>query len=809
MEMMTAYAGLRSRWARVAMLTMVVAAASGGLAETAQAETWANEHDLSCDTRPGVRGTFIFDPGACNSIPQERFAQDPAFVNYYGVRGFDRNFLTWAPTHVISPGAAPWSDCGTGTPHPGAFCPVGTGFHPFNAVVTNNQLTAREYNGAFIAVICGNYSQSGTSGPIPHISGTKFEDRNGNFVRDGGEPGLGGVRITLIRDGVDITSTTTAGDGSYDFPLDVNANANQGPGTYTLREDVPAGFRQTRTPGAIGVGYAIGAHNFTGNDFGNERLTDIVVDKTALKPVTIAGEDLQWALTVTSRGLFATPDVVVEDDVPTAVADILDVDPACTRTGLQLRCALGTMAPGEVRVLHFRTPLPPNLDPGRHIENCADVTSSYRDSNPADNHDCAETVVDTRANLVTTKAVSTTEADGGSPISYTITVRNNGPSDARAVTLDDPVAPDVAILSVVADAGTCTVVVQSISCAFGILVPGASRTVTVTGRAKGTPPVFTDPTHGDHQVTVGKKSDQMSLRAGETVTQTVQCEPGWIATDGSTRVASVDQGTGDPTSIKVLESRAVALGTYRFTVRNDASGRAQVQLFVVCLSPTTSVNNGHLHALVTQDPVSSTRTLPVGPRQTITVAVPLDYRAIAPGFVVTSGKARLIASEPTADGWALTFNVTEAAGVTAAVRPLQRRVSELTGVAGIPNHSHELGLRHIEKTVTVPAHGTLETSLSCADDEKGIVKSFDFDGITGDEPQPKIRVFRLYNPTSAVLPAALDLECLANRTSGGTDEQGLVVNTATAASSTVDPDPTDNAASATFVVYRALGSAGI
>ncbi len=194
----------------------------------------------------------------------------------------------------------------------------------------------------------------------------------------------------------------------------------------------------------------------------------------------------------------------------------------------------------------------------------------------------------------------------------------------------------------------------------------------------------------------------MSLLAGQTVIQNVQCDAGAIATDGSTRVASVDQGTGDPSSLKVIESRAVARDTYRFTVRNDATGRAQVQLFVVCLSPTTSVNDHHVHELVTLAPVTSSQTLAGPGRQTITLAVPLDHRAIAPGFVVSAGAARLVASEPTPEGWALTFDVPATADVMAEVRPLRRRVAE------VANHSHQLGFRHIAKTVTVPARSTLQ-----------------------------------------------------------------------------------------------------
>jgi hypothetical protein len=73
-----------------------------------------------------------------------------------------------------------------------------------------------------------------------NISGQVFNDLDGNGVKDGGEPGLAGVVVTLDRnaDGtVDATRRTNA-SGNYTF-------ANLGPGTYRVREKTPAASLQT------------------------------------------------------------------------------------------------------------------------------------------------------------------------------------------------------------------------------------------------------------------------------------------------------------------------------------------------------------------------------------------------------------------------------------------------------------------------------------------------------------------------------------------------------------------------------------
>ena len=800
--MRPAHAGQALRRVHVAIATLV-AAAMLVVAPPAQADTWANENALACDGQAGVRATFIFDPGTCNFMAQDRVAQDD-LAGYYIDHGFDRNFLNWAPTHEIFAGGALWAGCLPGAAHPGQLCPRGIDFGPLNGNVLNGRITAREWNGAFIALVCGNFSAQHGSGPVPRIAGTKYEDRNGNGVRDAGEPGLGGVRVTLARDGVDVASTTTASDGGYAFALNSNADARLRPGTYSLREDVQDGFRQTARPGAIGVGYAIADHTFSGNDFGNQRMTDLVMEKLAGKAVTIAGEDLEWTLRVTSHGVFDTPDVVVDDELPDAVSDVLDLDPACTLSGRHIHCVLGTLAPGAQRSLRFRTKLRADLDKDSTVVNRATVDSSYPDSNPSDNGDSDDTVVDTRADLVTSKTVSTLRADGGSPVGYVVTIRNDGPSDARDVVLRDPVPSAVEIVSTTPGPPTCTVAGQVLTCALGRLRPGESRTVAIDGRAKGTPPRTPTPGNGDHHLYVDKAETYFALDAGETRTTDLTCNGGAIATDGSPRVAGVDQGTGTLADVKVLEARAISRGTYRFRLRNDATGRAQGQLYVTCLSATTVGGNGPGHALLTLDPVTATRTLAPG-RRTIALSVPLDHRAIAPSFAIESGVARLVATEPTADGWALTFDVTDEAVVTAAVTPLRRRVSEVDG------HSHLLALSHVERSVVVPANSTIDATVSCADDAKGIVASFDLPepiANIGNEPQPKSRSFRLRNGGAQDATAELDLECLGDRTGPEVDFEGVVENTATASSTTVDPDPGDNAASVSFVVDRAAGSAG-
>jgi hypothetical protein len=94
------------------------------------------------------------------------------------------------------------------------------------------------------------------------IAGVKFEDEDGDGVKDQGEPGLEGWTIQLdldADDSVDLTTQTVA-DGSYSF-------ADVGPGTHRIREVLQQGWTQTTAdPDDVTV---VSGDDVSGVDFGN------------------------------------------------------------------------------------------------------------------------------------------------------------------------------------------------------------------------------------------------------------------------------------------------------------------------------------------------------------------------------------------------------------------------------------------------------------------------------------------------------------------------------------------------------------
>ncbi|GAB3908882.1 hypothetical protein GCM10029964_109430 [Kibdelosporangium lantanae] len=236
-----------------------------GLATTASATVlWADEAAM-IGNNP-YRDTYVYRLPIGSTISYEQFAV-PDVTAFYTSHGFDRNFMYWAPIEAIDRPQEIWNGC---TGNAGGLCQnLHNGVQTIFDEVSAGQIHVKKWNDSFIGVACGNWHNAGP-GPVPTISGTKYEDVNGNGVRDTGEPGLAGWTIDLSLNGSPVTSTTTDANGDYTFALNANT-LPVGAGTYTLTERQQPGWVRSQAPDPVPVGYGAGQNSFGGNNFGNYR----------------------------------------------------------------------------------------------------------------------------------------------------------------------------------------------------------------------------------------------------------------------------------------------------------------------------------------------------------------------------------------------------------------------------------------------------------------------------------------------------------------------------------------------------------
>jgi parallel beta-helix repeat protein len=96
--------------------------------------------------------------------------------------------------------------------------------------------------------------------PTGTITGTVFHDLDRDGVRDSGEPGIGGVTVTLTLPNASTATTTTAGDGSYLF-------GTLPAGDHAVSAPPAAAGKALFTPSPLNVTLAVGETR-TGIDFG-------------------------------------------------------------------------------------------------------------------------------------------------------------------------------------------------------------------------------------------------------------------------------------------------------------------------------------------------------------------------------------------------------------------------------------------------------------------------------------------------------------------------------------------------------------
>jgi len=82
---------------------------------------------------------------------------------------------------------------------------------------------------------------------------------------------------------------------------------------------VPAGYRQTQAPAATFVDYGAADTTFGGRDFGNQKVADVQLHKTADRTAYDGGDLVTYTLVSHNAGPSAAPDVTVDDDVPAGV----------------------------------------------------------------------------------------------------------------------------------------------------------------------------------------------------------------------------------------------------------------------------------------------------------------------------------------------------------------------------------------------------------------------------------------------------------------------------------------------------------
>ncbi|MBI5506042.1 MAG: DUF11 domain-containing protein [Deltaproteobacteria bacterium] len=271
-----------------------------------------------------------------------------------------------------------------------------------------------------------------------------------------------------------LTFVSNAGDCTTAFPCSFATVAAGATRTITATYSVPSSYT---TPDPI-VNSASVASTTTDPVAGNNTSTsstavvssaDLSITKTGPGGVT-PGTNLVYTVTVANNGSSDAVSVSVADPTPAGLTFVSNAGDCATA----YPCALGTVASGTTRTITTTYSVPPSYTTPDPILNTATVSSATTDPAPANNSQTASTALSaTVAELGITKTGPASVTPGTNGV-YTVTVVNNGPSDASSAQVTDPTP---AGLTFVSNAGDCT---TAYPCSFGTIPLGATRTITTT-----------------------------------------------------------------------------------------------------------------------------------------------------------------------------------------------------------------------------------------------------------------------------------------------------------------------------------------
>lgn len=389
---------------------------------------------------------------------------------------------------------------------------------------------------------------------------------------------------------------------------------------------------------------------------------DLRMTKAASAPTPAAGDTVTYTLTATNDGPSVARSAVVSDTLPAALT-FVDATAPCTASGQVVTCALGDLAPAAVRTLTLRARIAPTTASGA-LANVARITSATTDPDATNDSGTAVVQVTPSADVQIEIAQSPNPAVAGGPIAYTLTVRNSGPSTARAVVVSDPLPASVTVTQASLPAG-CTLSGRTVTCTLGDLAPDATRTITLNGTVdpaqSGTltntasvSSTTPDPDPTDNSATatsdpvaradlrLDKTASPTTVRPGEDVTYTLTLSNAGPSTasgvqivdelDAALAVRSVTPAAGCSTSGQRVTCARTSL----------APGASTAVTIVARLAPGTpagTVPNAATATSSTTDPTPddarSSAAITASPAADLTVVKSADPARIVAGRPVT------------------------------------------------------------------------------------------------------------------------------------------------------------------------------
>ena len=165
---------------------------------------------------------------------------------------------------------------------------------------------------------------------------------------------------------------------------------------------------------------------------------DLSITKTGPTDVT-AGETITYTVTVTNDGPSDAQNARVVDLLSAGLSNATVAIGAAPAVAFSNPVSLGTLAADGVVVLTITADVDANVADGTILLNKARTSSTTTDPDMSNNESSpvVSTLVHTSADVADVKIADVGVVFAGNSVTYTITVTNDGPSDAQSVVVSD------------------------------------------------------------------------------------------------------------------------------------------------------------------------------------------------------------------------------------------------------------------------------------------------------------------------------------------------------------------------------------
>ena len=527
------------------------------------------------------------------------------------------------------------------------------------------------------------------------------------------------------------------------------------------------------------------------------QVADLLVTKTG--PVTsLANTDVAFVITVLNAGPDDATNVTLNDVIPAGMTfvslsqdsgAVFGCSAPAVGAGGTITCTIATFSAGSSAEFTATFHIPPGTPDGVFFTNIATVTSDF---DPNEENNSSTAVTSTPSALTADLGVTKSSAEIAGPdtdVIYTIVMQNGGPDDAASATLTDPLPGSMTFVSVVQESGpamSCiTPAVGSggiVTCSAATFPAGATATFTLIGHI---------PTG-----TSGEFFTNIATVASSTFDPNVEND----SSAAGLLVSSVDTSL---TKTGPATASANAGVSYVLTVSNAGPDIAQNLVVTDVLpAPTTFVS-----LIQDNGPTAICTTPTVGANGTVTCA----FSALNPGssaqFTLTINSGSAVAIVNSASVASDNFDPDQAnnssSATTAVAQSADIGVTK-TGPAAV--NAGSLATYTLTLTNAGPSNATSVTLTDV------MPATMTFVSVVQNSGPPATCTTPAIGGTGTVTCALTALSVGASAQFTLTLDTSIgasIVNSVSGAATAIDPNPSNNTASASTSVNASVGASEV